>query len=76
MWAMKVAGDALFGFLGELLVLVCGDGCLVHPGGSVGVEGPQPGAVGFAAALRGQAIRRLQQPERRPDALRAAGEAE
>jgi hypothetical protein len=62
------AGQAFLGLLGELLVLVSGDGCLVYARCTGNVEGPQPSAIGFAATLRGEAVRGLQQPERRPRA--------
>jgi hypothetical protein len=69
-------GDAFLGLLSELLILVSGDRCFIHPGRAVGVEGAQPGSVGFAAALRGEAVRRVHQPKRRPNPLGSTGQTE
>ena len=60
----------------ERLVLVGGDRLLEHLRVAVRVERAEPGPVGLAAALLGQRVGRLEQPEGGADRFASAGHAE
>ena len=60
----KDCAAKLLGVSGELRILPGRDRLLVHDRLAVVVEHSDPGAVGLAMALRGQAIGRVEQPER------------
>jgi hypothetical protein len=57
----------LVGFRRELAVLPCGDRLLVELRLAVGLEHPEPGAVGIALALLDEIVGRLEQPKGRGD---------
>ncbi len=76
MCARNVSERELARLAGELRVLVGGDGPLVHDGLAVGREHPEADAVRLAAALHGQAVGGVEQPEGRAHVVRGGGETE
>ncbi len=70
----RCAGSPM-GVGGEFGILPRRDGFLVQPGLPLFVKDTQARAVGVAAALLDQAVRRVQQPKRRGDDIRASVQA-
>ena len=74
--AVLLALLLLFGLAGERGVLVGGDGSLVDDRRAVPAEDPEADPVRLPVTLHGEAVRRVDEPERRRHPLGRRGKSE